>query len=61
MFKLEFSTDNAAFELNGLEHEIEAVLYGVKQKIKCGLREGTAKDSNGNTVGRWSLTYEDKP
>lgn len=61
MFKLEFSTDNAAFTDNGMADEIKNVFFGVQQKIKCGLREGTAKDSNGNTVGRWSLTYEDEP
>ena len=55
MFKLEFSTENAAFE-DSLE--VVVILERIAQKMKQGDRFGAVKDSNGNTVGRWSLTDE---
>ena len=63
MFKLEFSTDNAAFEDNGQEtraHEVQLILLRISAKLAHGDTFGAVKDSNGNTIGRWSLS-EDKP
>ena len=56
MFKLEFSTDNAAFE-DSLE--VVVILERIAQKVKGGDTFGAVKDSNGNTVGRWSLSEEE--
>ena len=56
MFKLEFSTDNAAFE-DSLE--VVRILERIAQNVKGGDTFGAVKDSNGNTVGRWSLSEEE--
>lgn len=57
MFKLEFSTDNAAFADNPGE-EIDRILrdldIGVLAFPGCNL-SGRIRDVNGNTVGSWSL------
>ena len=55
MFNLEFETDNAAFA----EHdraEIATILNLLAVKIFKGSdTEGPIRDSNGNTIGRWSM------
>ena len=56
MFTLEFSTENAAFE-DSLE--VVVILERIAQKVKGGDTFGAVKDSNGNTVGRWSLSEEE--
>lgn len=55
MFKLEFETDSAAFD--GAEFpEIAEVLRKLADRIENPDRtEGLIRDSNGNTVGRWSM------
>jgi hypothetical protein len=63
MFKLEFTTDNAAFqqgdfEGDGLFAETSSILRLVAVDVACGCRQGTVRDSNGNTVGQWALTEE---
>lgn len=58
-FKLEFSTSNAAFEDN-LEMESHYIVLGVAEAIREGRRSGKVRDTNGNTVGEWSLTSEDE-
>lgn len=61
MFKLEFSTDNAAFGDNDratLEHEVEMRLLNIVASISHGIYQGVVRDSNGNTIGQWSLTDE---
>lgn len=57
MFKLEIETDNAAFE-DGAELEIARILRNVAERLEYldGLREGNARDINGNRVGRWELS-----
>jgi hypothetical protein len=60
MFKLEFSTDNAAFADNPGE-EIERILHDVAAKAHTvafpgGHASCRIFDSNGNGVGSWSLT-----
>ena len=59
MFTLTFSTDNAAFGDGDKEtqwHEVELILLRVASKIAHRKTFGAVKDSNGNTIGRWSLT-----
>ena len=53
MFKLEFKTDNAAFE--DLEYAVAEILDEVKAKVANGARSGIALDYNGNRVGEWSV------
>jgi hypothetical protein len=53
-FKLEFDMDNAAFEdfKNG---EVKNILESTKEKVDAGWTMGAVVDSNGNTVGQWSM------
>ena len=53
MFKLEFKTDNAAFE--DLEYAVAEILDEVQTKVEAGSRKGTVMDFNGNSVGEWSV------
>jgi hypothetical protein len=53
--KIQFSTDNAAFEDNGREEEIARILRRIADKIESGAVAGTARDSNGNRVGTFEV------
>jgi len=59
-FKLEFSTANAAFQDGEFEMESHYIVLGVAEAIREGRRSGKVRDTNGNTVGEWELTEEDK-
>ena len=62
MFKLEFSTDNAAFNEggeNGRFYEVADILLRVAQCVQAGALGGAVQDSNGNTIGRWSLSEDE--
>lgn len=54
MFTVKFDTENAAFEENP-EEETASVLRRIADDVRNGATEGVARDSNGNTIGRWSL------
>jgi hypothetical protein len=56
MFKLEFSTTNDSFAPGHYASEIEGILVYIAESVHEGLRDGPVRDSNGNTVGKWSLT-----
>ena len=62
MFRLStIRTDNAAFQ-DGDDGagELARILRAIADSVENGNREGTARDVNGNNVGRWSLdTAED--
>ena len=53
--KIQFSTDNAAFEEYGIEYQIEVIFERIIQRIKNGETEGKIQDINGNNIGSWSL------
>ena len=55
MFKLEFATDNAAFEGDAKWMEIDTILRAVADRAGDGQTAGTIRDSNGNRIGAWSL------
>ena len=60
MFKLEveIKTDNAAFgdTPEDREHEVSSIMAGqVLPFIATGKDFGALRDSNGNTVGQWTL------
>lgn len=58
MFKLEFRTDNAAFE-PGLEHvEVTRILQRISYAVENRMVAGAVKDTNGNTIGNWSIKPE---
>lgn len=54
MFKLEFETDNAAFEY-GAGTETNRILRDVARRIKDGDLDGKIRDLNGNTIGSYTL------
>jgi hypothetical protein len=56
MFKLEFSTENAAFEDENKVSEIAIILLNVRGKVLNGHGGGIVMDSNGNKVGSWELS-----
>lgn len=55
MFRLEIQTDNDAFKINGAE-EIRTILKDIANQLRYGETSGKVRDTNGNTVGEWSLT-----
>lgn len=55
MFKLEFQTDNAAFDGDLKWMEIDAILRAAADKAGDGQTRGIIRDSNGNRIGEWSL------
>ena len=58
MFKLHFSTDNAAFDGNDLENECAWIFSAICLRIRHGSKSGAVRDSNGNTIGSWELLRE---
>ena len=60
MFKLTIETDNAAFDPD-THYEVSRILRNVIEKIGAGVSEGTLVDSNGNSVGKFSLETEEIP
>ena len=52
-FRLEFATDNAAFE--GRPLESARLLSLAAARVAQGETEGVLLDWNGNTVGAWSF------
>ena len=55
MVKIEFKTDNAAFQ-DGIEEETVRILLVLIQKIGAGLEAGSILDVNGNRIGSWDIT-----
>jgi hypothetical protein len=58
MFKLEFATDNAAFQDGARIDEAARILREIADKMesKAQLGGGRVRDVNGNTVGHWEMT-----
>ena len=50
--RIEFDTDNAAFEDDYLD-EVQFVLNNVQDQLAMGRSEGYMFDSNGNRIGHW--------
>lgn len=53
IFRLEFDTDNAAFEEDKRAFEIARILGEVATDVLAGLQSGGVWDANGNFVGRF--------
>lgn len=60
MFKLEFETDNAAFDDGNARNEIEQILQGIAESV-FSADGGKVRDTNGNTIGSWSYTPPEAP
>ena len=56
MFKLTFSTANAAFDDDcGGRETAAAILREIADTLEDGLRRGAVRDLNGNSIGEWEL------
>jgi hypothetical protein len=53
--KIQFNTDNAAFEEYGTQYQVEVIFERIIQRIKNGDTEGKIQDINGNNIGSWVL------
>jgi hypothetical protein len=56
MFKVEFETDNEAFNGSSCEAEIKRILQKIAMRVANGETEGAIMDYNGNRVGSFELT-----
>jgi len=56
MFHLQFTTDNAAFEGDGLKIEVVTILGKIAKAVCDDRFDGPIVDTNGNRIGEWSLT-----
>ena len=54
MIRIEFGTDNSAFDGDDFEYEVERVLQTATKWIQSGRDHGPLHDSNGNIIGWWS-------
>lgn len=54
--KIEFGTDNAAFDNEGKESEIGRILREIAEDIENGSKSHSIRDINGNPVGYYELT-----
>jgi hypothetical protein len=54
MFKLEFETDDDAFQNDNFSSEVERILKAVTERVKRGDTEGKIRDNNGNAIGTFS-------
>lgn len=55
---IEFSTDNAAFDDEGMATEIGRILRDLAGRIESeGIDHLTLKDINGNSIGVFETTY----
>ena len=52
--KINFSTDNAAFDEYG-DAEVRRILEDIANKVERGYGYGAIIDINGNHIGEWSL------
>jgi hypothetical protein len=54
MFKIYLKTNNAAFT-DDRDSELARILREVANQIEAGDSHGRCHDSNGNTVGEWTI------
>lgn len=53
--KIQFDTENSAFEEEYKLAGIRWVLRDIMTQVSRGLPGGKVKDINGNTIGKWEL------
>jgi hypothetical protein len=56
MFKIQFETENAAFQDGFLQYEIARILRDLADDIANGDRSGKVWDYDGNSIGHFSIT-----
>ena len=52
--RIEFSTDNEAFDVYA-DEEIKRIFDDILDRINRGYTVGKIRDINGNTVGEWEM------
>ena len=52
--EIQFDTDNAAFADCG-EYEAAQILESIARRLRDGERSGLIRDTNGNSIGEWSI------
>ena len=55
MLKIEFETDNAAFEDNDIYLETVEILERITRRIANGETSGNVRDTNGNRIGIYHM------
>jgi len=58
MLNLSFDTGNAAFAESG-PYEAARILRDIAARIENGKRSGKVFDLNGNSIGQWSVVFEE--
>ena len=54
--KIEFDTDNAAFQdYNYPAYEMARTIEAVAERVKNGEASGSIRDCNGNTIGKFEV------
>jgi hypothetical protein len=53
MFKLEFETDNDAFQSGDNQEEVAKILATIAKEIAAGKKYDNVRDVNGNKIGYW--------
>lgn len=53
--KIEFSTENAAFDEYGINNEIRKILEKIISKIDNGETHSSIVDTYGNIIGSWNI------
>ena len=54
MFKIEFETDDDAFQHDNFSSEVERILKADTERVKRGDKEAKIRDNNGNAIGTFS-------
>lgn len=54
---VKFDTDNASFQDDNYEHEVNRLLGVVTTQIKRNSTQGILRDSNGNKIGSWDVKH----
>ena len=58
--KIEFDCDNAAFDDDNLHEESADILKRIEKDVRMGYHGDRIRDTNGNTIGRWSLSADNE-
>lgn len=53
--KIQFETDNAAFDGDNHATETALILHDIAEDIASGATMGTVRDANGNRIGTYKL------
>ena len=59
--KIQFDCDNDAFADDNLHEETADILKRIEKDVRHAAISGDAiRDTNGNTIGRWSLSADNE-